>query len=443
MTHPTLSVDAPTQLDQLPLTRLHLFVVLLCAVGFTFDLFEIGLGNALSAVFSTPPHAASKAELSSLLSAPYVGAILGAPLFGRLGDKCGRRLALALLLVVLALASALCARSSGIGELTVWRAFAGVGIGGFPPVMIAFLSDVLPPGKRGKLIFLAAGLGAIGPPAAVFVVRWLTPLAPFGYQGWQWAFAIGTVGALGASLLLLLVPESPRWLHAVGRQEEALAAAKRFAASKPLGSGRVSRAAPTSTPTTAPVRQGGTAATLALCMVYFLSPWSTVAFPLLSGAILMGKGFRLDDTLLFVGLSTLAPILGTMLAASVVDRFDRRAALGGCACLMAVSGFCFALADQPAVLVASSLTFLLGASVYLPVLTTSGAELFPTKHRAFGSSGAWALNRMGAAIAPIALLPLLATVGPLGMASLICATLVVTIILFATLPRGLALRSLR
>jgi len=52
-------------------------VVLVAALGFAFDLGEIALGSALSGVFSAPPHVVAPSQLSWLLAATYVGAIIG------------------------------------------------------------------------------------------------------------------------------------------------------------------------------------------------------------------------------------------------------------------------------------------------------------------------------------------------------------------------------
>jgi MFS transporter, putative metabolite:H+ symporter len=40
------------ELNELPVTRLHIFILVACAVGFSFDLAEIAFGSILSAIFS-------------------------------------------------------------------------------------------------------------------------------------------------------------------------------------------------------------------------------------------------------------------------------------------------------------------------------------------------------------------------------------------------------
>jgi MFS transporter, putative metabolite:H+ symporter len=87
----TYAVSIAERLDRLPLTRLHVAILAVCAGGFAFDLLEVALGGALSAVFSVPPHRIDASQLSQLIAAVYIGAIIGAPLLGWLADRFGRK----------------------------------------------------------------------------------------------------------------------------------------------------------------------------------------------------------------------------------------------------------------------------------------------------------------------------------------------------------------
>jgi putative MFS transporter len=61
--------------------------------------------------------------------------------------------------------------------------------------------------------------------------------------------------------------------------------------------------------------------------LYFLGPWALVGFPLTTGAVLIAKGFKLTDTLLFIAVASFGPFLGTFLAAFGADRLARRTAI--------------------------------------------------------------------------------------------------------------------
>jgi MFS transporter, putative metabolite:H+ symporter len=87
------------------------------------------------------------------------------------------------------------------------------------------------------------------------------------------------------------------------------------------------------------------------------------------------------------------------------------------------------------------LAFTLIGSVYVAVITVYDAELFPTAMRASVSSTTWAANRIASALAPLALLPLLAGYGALVMFGVIAAALAASIVLVVAFgPPGLARR---
>jgi len=138
------------RLDGLPFTRLHAAIMLVCALGLVFDVAELGLSNALSAVFSAPPHQVSSSELSFLLASVFAGGAIGAPILGWLSDRHGRQKILSFTLAGLAAASLCAAASPNVTGLTVFRCLSGIALGAYPPLIVSYLSDVLPPARRGS-----------------------------------------------------------------------------------------------------------------------------------------------------------------------------------------------------------------------------------------------------------------------------------------------------
>jgi putative MFS transporter len=224
------------------------------------------------------------------------------------------------------------------------------------------------------------------------------------------------------------LPESPRWLFAAARYDEAAQVCSRFLRHAGLEPVRFDALGPVRKDEAGQSRGFGAqhpyrGRMLLLCALYFLGPWATIGFPLLSGAVLAQKGFQLSDSLLYLGAAMLGPSLGVLLGMTFIDRVERRTTLALCAIVMAAAGLAFAASGAPLPLMAAGIAFNLVGSIYIAALSIYGAELFPTALRATASSAAWAVNRVTSALVPLALLPLLKSAGALAMLGVIAAAL--------------------
>jgi putative MFS transporter len=437
--------DVRARLEGLPLTALHLVIVLLCACGFAVDLSELALGSALSAVFSTAPHKLPQMQLSWLLASVYAGAIGGAPLMGWTSDRIGPRMALAGIVTWLGLTSILAALSPTIGQLIVWRLLSGLALGAYPPLMIAYLADISPPRRRGLVIFSVCAVAYLAPPTVIFAIRSLTPLQPFGVEGWRWPLYGAGALCLFAGPGFLWLPEAPGWLLAKNLTAAASAICDRFARSSTIWPVKTSVKQTSGLPTT-----GGATVIpkraelrplsltdsrlLLLSLIYFLIPWATVAFPLLTGPLLLARHFDLSETLFYVGVATVGPTVGTVLSGFIVDRFQRRLFMASSAMLMLVFAIIFFIARAPLLLAVSVIGFGVASALYLPAMTTYGAELFDAAVRGRATTTAWTMNRVAAAITPILMLPLLHSDKIATVALVIVGTLGISIVVLVCAP---------
>ena len=157
--------------------------------------------------------------------------------------------------------------------------------------------------------------------------------------------------------------------------------------------------------------------------VFLLSAFGTSGFTQFSGAVMVQKGIKLTDTVLYLGISTSGQFLGTLLAAVIADRVERRAALVTCAIVMGAAALGFALSATALTLLVTSMACTVLISLYLPALFVYTGELFPTSRRSSATALAWTANRVASALVPFVLLPLLRRSGPLAMATVIVAAL--------------------
>jgi MFS transporter, putative metabolite:H+ symporter len=393
------SDDAPLD-PQGRLTSEQLLIAVVCAVAFGLDLAEVGLGSALSAVFASPPHRLGSGSLGGLVAAVYVGSIVGAPVGAWLWRRLGYRKAFGWLLVWLAATSIAAALSPTWVQLTGARFLSGLSLGAYPPLMVAYIREVAPPGRRGLLLSVVCGFAYLAPPLCLIALRALTATHPFGVEGWRWPFAATAPLCLAAAAAFRRLPEPPRRTPT----------ADHLIVDPPPASRLDARM-------------------ICLGLIYFLIPWAGVGFPIVTGPALLARGVSLSGALGYVSAAAAGPFISTVLTGLFLDRVRRRPVLIVCAGLMLIGIAVFFELQAGAALAAVVIGVSALNSTYIAVMTLFGAELFRTDQAPRATSLAWAFNRLGAALAPVLLLALLRSQG---------AAMVVALVGFA-LVGGMAL----
>jgi len=433
------------RLESSSLKVVHGFAALLCAVGFGVDLLEISVTNALSAVFSATPHPLSPPVLSWLLASVYIGAVIGAPFVGWIADRKGLKAALCGALLWLGVTSLLAATQPSPAGFGVFRFLSGIALGAYPPLMIAYLIAIAPAGYRGLTIFWVCSLAYLAPPLGIFLISWLTPLHPFDIEGWRWPFAVGGLAALVVGAVFIRLPESPRWLLVRGCRQEAERICLAIERSADLRLPLLLKPRETKTDVPAVTIHSAAAdgsklkGTLAFVMVlYFLQPWSMTAFPLLTGPMLLKRGHRLTDTLLYIALATFGSALSTFIAGPLIDRLKRRVSLLLACAVMLLSVGAFFCTDNPVLLTAAILMFTTSVAVYTPLMTTYGAELIPVARRASLTTLAWSGNRLAAVLVPLSVLPLFVAYGASAVGWEVTFALIASVLLVALSGRKAA-----
>jgi MFS family permease len=150
------------------------------------------------------------------------GAVLGALVFGRLTDRLGRKKLFLITLVVYTVGTLATAFSPDFAVLRAVPLRHGLGIGGEYAAINSAIDELIPARVRGRVnlaingsFWIGAALGA----ALSLVLLDARVIGPV--WGWRAGFALGAVLAVAILLVRRHVPESPRWLIAHGRADEA------------------------------------------------------------------------------------------------------------------------------------------------------------------------------------------------------------------------------
>nr|WP_272729357.1 sugar porter family MFS transporter [Cellulomonas fimi] len=157
-----------------------------------------------------------------------LGCALGAWSGGKLADHWGRTKVMFFGAVLFFVSSILSAIAFGVWDLILWRFMAGVGIGIASVIAPAYIAEIAPAAMRGRLGSLQQLAITLGIFAALLSDQLLATSAGgaseelwFGLEAWRWMFLVAVVPATVYGILALRIPESPRYLVARGRRDEA------------------------------------------------------------------------------------------------------------------------------------------------------------------------------------------------------------------------------
>lgn len=209
------SVNAGPRLDRLPISRFHRRVFALVGIGMFLDGFDIYLaGTILGAV--TQSGFATLDQAAWFVSSTFIGMMLGSVAAGFVGDRYGRAFTYQINLAIFGLASIAAGLAWNMEILIVMRFFMGLGLGAENVVGYATLTEFIPAHSRGRWLGITAMLVSLGLPVSILLSTYLIP-----NHGWRIMFFIGGVGGLLVWWVRKKLPESPRWLEAIGRGDEA------------------------------------------------------------------------------------------------------------------------------------------------------------------------------------------------------------------------------
>ena len=307
--------------------------------------------------------------------------MLGSFATGFLGDRYGRRFTYQFNLLIFGLASLAAAFAPNMTILIACRFVMGFGLGAENVVGYSTMTEFVPAKTRGKWLGLMAVCVVTGLPVSLLVASLVVP-----EFGWRAMFVIGGVGALIVWYLRKSLPESPRWLEAVGRTEEAEALMQSIereaAQGKPLpapaAASTVAVSGDLATLFTAPLLSRMIVGSVCLItintLLYGFVTWLPVFFIKQGLSIATSFGYSL--------LMALGAPVGSAIGALTADHWGRKPTIIGASLITVVLGIIYPMITDPVLLPAVG--FALTVPIYVLVALLFGVyipELFPTEVR--------------------------------------------------------------
>jgi SP family arabinose:H+ symporter-like MFS transporter len=200
---------------------MKLYVVLISIVaalgGLLFGFDTAVISGTIN--FIQPYFGLSEAGLGWTVSSLLFGSMAGVFIAGKAGDQYGRKRVLMLAAFLFLISAVGSASAHSLLYFIMARMLGGIAVGIASILSPMYIAELAPAKSRGKLVALnqlAIVLGIL----IAFFSNWL--LVDTGENNWRWMLLVMAAPAVFLFFSLFLVPESPRWLVARHRNEEAL-----------------------------------------------------------------------------------------------------------------------------------------------------------------------------------------------------------------------------
>lgn len=389
------------RIDRLPSTPMLKKILFLTGIGWMFDAMDQGMVSGVMAAIAKD-WGLTPQQLGLLGSIGMLGMAIGAALSGMVADKWGRRTVIMITLIIYGVSSALSAFAINYPMLLVLRFITGFGLGGELPAASTLISEYSPTKIRGRNVIFLESFWAWGWIIAAMVAYLFIPL-----YGWRMAFLVGGIPALFAVYLRKKVPESPRFLEAVGRHEEANELVAKMEKQAGIEYEKASfEKESKSEAGKLHVRlfelwsRKYIRSTVVLWAIWFGINFGYYGFVLWTPTLLVGRGFDLVKSFEFTLIMCLAQLPGYFSAAYLVEKVGRKKVLSIYFAGTAVAAWLFGHAGTtPEVLLYGSLLYFFSLGAWGCVYAYT-PEVYPTQARASGTGWASAFGRLGAFSAP-------------------------------------------
>jgi putative MFS transporter len=390
-------------------------------------------------------------DQAAFASVTFAGLFVGTIGFGYVADTFGRRNVFTWALLWYSIMTVIMACQHSVLWVDIWRFIAGVGIGVELVTIDTYIAELVPKEMRGKAFTVNQCIQFCSVPLVALLSWMLVPIDLFGIAGWRFVAAFPALAAVLVFFIIRIVPESPRWLVAHGRLEEAdritIEIEKRVAAEKgPLPPAIPAVAVEHGTAGFSEIWHPPYRRRTIMFMVFNI--FQTIGFygfgnwvPQLLAA--QGSGFTksLQYSFIIALASPTVPLLFLLFA----DKVERKWQICAAAMGTAVFGVLFSFQTSALPLILCGIMITASNNLLSYAYHAYQAELFPTRVRARAVGFVYSFSRLSTIFTSFMIAFFLQNYGSGGVFGFICAAMVVVIIAiagFGPRTRGLALEEI-
>lgn len=370
----------------------HTRAVIAMSLGgllFGFDTAVIsGVTDALRSQY-----ALSEAGLGFAVSAALWGTLVGALFSGAPGDRWGSLAVLRVIGLLYVVSAVGCAIATTLTGFVAFRLLGGLAIGASSVLVPVYIAEISSAKRRGLLVGLFQ-FNIVAGILVAYLSNYLVAQAIAPDLAWRWKLGVAAIPAALFLVLLTGLPQSPRWLAARGRDQDAARAAARLGldaipAVETGGTGRLDWR----------IHRLPILLAIAIGLFNQLSGINAILYYL--NDIFAAAGFTgVSGDVQAIAIGG-ANLIATVIGMGVIDRVGRRPLLigGGIVTAIALAGVALVYmgAASPALLLPLLILFIAAFAMSQgAVIWVYLSEIFPTDVRArgqaIGSATHWVAN---------------------------------------------------
>jgi len=389
--------------DTTRLRPFHLWLTAWCLLAMMADGFDL-LNASIAGPALIKEWGISRASLGPVFSASLVGFFVGAPFFGYLGDRFGRRMAIITSLILVGVTTWACAWATNLQDLLWLRFLSGLGLGGVLPNVIALNAEFTPKRLRATvLVVIAMGISLGG------MIPGIVGVTLMPTYGWPVIFVVGGIVPLVVGLgMMFAIPDSIKFMVLRGGHDEEVARlARKLDPTLTIESGtrfvldHAEGSAKTRGSPLALFRHGWAAVTALVWLIFVLNLMANNLMNAWLPMIVQSSGHSAAQGAYAGSLYQLGGTIGGLCMGILIDRFGLKVLVAAFALAVPVLVFAGTPGTSDSLLLA--MAFFSGGVIIgmQTALNASAGLIYPTDLRANGVGYALGVGRVGSIAGPL------------------------------------------